>query len=196
MFLFKFGCLLANFVIFWVLTILVSHNCFPFTRIIMQHHTKTHHESMICPFDFWVKRSKVKVTMHWLQKIVLAHNCFPLQLSSWNFTRRLSVSWWCALLISGLKGQKSRSQCIDNWKWFWCIIAFPLHLQSWRLPMRIWLGLKKLKCLHWTLGVFVSLGQPYFNFSVTLAIYSVPPHTIQPFFILICWVAGINGRCG
>ena len=24
----------------------------------------------------------------------------------------------CVLLISGSKGQKSRSQCIDNWKWF------------------------------------------------------------------------------
>ena len=49
------------------------------------------------------------------------------------------MSWGCALLIWGRKGQMSRSQCIDYWNGFWHIIALPFHLPSWnfihRLPM-------------------------------------------------------------
>ena len=41
------------------------HNFFPFTPIIMKLHTKTPLEVRMCPKDFGVKRSKVKVTMHW-----------------------------------------------------------------------------------------------------------------------------------
>ena len=40
-----------------------AHNCFPFTPIIMKLHMQTPHESRMCPIDFEVKRSKVKVTM-------------------------------------------------------------------------------------------------------------------------------------
>ena len=47
------------------------HNWFPFTPIIMKLHTQTLHESRMCPIDFGVKRSKVKVTMHWLLQIVI-----------------------------------------------------------------------------------------------------------------------------
>ena len=47
-----------------------AHNCFPFTPIIMKLHMQTPHESRMCPIDFEVKRSKVKVTMHKLQKMV------------------------------------------------------------------------------------------------------------------------------
>ena len=46
------------------------HNCFPFTRIIMKLHMQTPHEARVCPIDFEVKRSKVKVTMHKLLKMV------------------------------------------------------------------------------------------------------------------------------
>ena len=46
------------------------HNCFPFTPIIMKLHMQTPHESRMCPIDFEVKRSKVKVTMHKLLKMV------------------------------------------------------------------------------------------------------------------------------
>ena len=41
-----------------------AHNCFPFTPIIMKLHMQTPHEARMCPIDFEVKRSKVKVTMH------------------------------------------------------------------------------------------------------------------------------------
>ena len=47
-----------------------AHNCFPFTPIIMKLHMQTPHESRMCPIDFEVKRSKVKVTMHKLLKMV------------------------------------------------------------------------------------------------------------------------------
>ena len=39
-----------------------ARNCFPFTPIIMKLHMQTPHESRMCPIDFEVKRSKVKVT--------------------------------------------------------------------------------------------------------------------------------------
>ena len=47
-----------------------AHNCFPFTPIIMNLHMQTPHEARMCPIDFEVKRSKVKVTMHKLLKMV------------------------------------------------------------------------------------------------------------------------------
>ena len=49
----------ASYVVF--LTTLV-------TFIIMKLHMQTTHESRMCPIDFEVKRSKVKVTMHKLLK--------------------------------------------------------------------------------------------------------------------------------
>ena len=47
-----------------------AHNCFPITPIIMKLHMQTPHESRMCPIDFEIKRSKVKVTMHKLLKMV------------------------------------------------------------------------------------------------------------------------------
>ena len=47
-----------------------AHNCFPFTPIIMKRHMQTPHEARMCPIDFEVKRSKVKVTMHKFLKMV------------------------------------------------------------------------------------------------------------------------------
>ena len=88
---------------------------------------------------------------------------FPLHLFSGNFIQRLPMSRGCALLISRWKGQRSRSQCIDNWKWFmswrmcpidlvskgrghnalitenglYRIIYFPSHLSSWNFICRL-----------------------------------------------------------
>ena len=47
-----------------------AHNCFPFTPIIMKLHMQTPHEARMCPIDFEVKRSKIKVTMPKLLKMV------------------------------------------------------------------------------------------------------------------------------
>ena len=64
----------SKFIDFWKW--LMSHNCFPFTPIIMTLHTKTPLEWRVCLMGVRVKRSKVKVTMQWLLFFV-AHNCFP-----------------------------------------------------------------------------------------------------------------------
>ena len=57
-----------------------AHNCFPFTPIIMKLHMQTPHEARMCPIDFEVKRSKVKVTMEiWISwKIVPAGGICPV----------------------------------------------------------------------------------------------------------------------
>ena len=41
-----------------------SHNCFPFTPIIMKLHTQTPDERRMCTSDCLVQRSKVKVTIY------------------------------------------------------------------------------------------------------------------------------------
>ena len=50
---------------------------------------------------------------------------FRLHLLSWYFIQRLPMSKGCVLLISGSKGKRSRSQCIDYWKWFMLHNCFP-----------------------------------------------------------------------
>ena len=45
----------------------------------MKLHMQTPHESRICPIDFEVKRSKVKVTMHKLLKNCLAGGIGPVR---------------------------------------------------------------------------------------------------------------------
>ena len=52
---------------------------------------------------------------------------FPLHLSSWNFTCRLAMRQGCALLISGSKDQRSRSNPLISGNGFLRITAFPLH---------------------------------------------------------------------
>ena len=61
----------------------------------------------------------------------------PLHLCLWNFTCSLPMSQVCALWTLGSKGQRSRSQCKDYWKWFLVHNCFPftpifmkLHMQS------------------------------------------------------------------
>ena len=56
---------------------LMSHNCFPFTPIIMELNTKTPHESRMCPMDVESKcqRSRSQCSDYW--KWFLAHYCFP-----------------------------------------------------------------------------------------------------------------------
>ena len=81
------------------------------------------------------------------------------------------MSRGCALWMSESKGQRSRSQCSDYWKWFLAHICFPftsaiikLHAQI-PFESRICLtdiGVKNLRSLNWLpRGVFVPLGQPH-----------------------------------
>ena len=128
---------------------LMLHNCFPFT-LIMKFHTKTPHEPRMCSMDFWVQRSrshcidywkwsmlhncfpKVKVTMHWLMKMDFGASL--LSLYTFHYETSYKNSPWvedvpCALLILVSKSQGHNALIPENW--FWCIIAFPLHLSSW-----------------------------------------------------------------
>ena len=115
-----------------------AHNCFPFTPILMKLHMQSPHESSMDPMKFGVKRSKVKVTMQGLLKMVFRRiTASPLHLSSWNFTCSLPMSQVWALWNSGSKGQRSRSQCKNYWKWFQAHNCFPfspilmkLYMQS------------------------------------------------------------------
>ena len=50
---------------------------------------------------------------------------FHLHLLSWNFKQRLPTTRRSALSILGSKDQRSRSQCIYNWKWFMSHNSFP-----------------------------------------------------------------------
>ena len=68
--------------------------------------------------------------------MIPAHNCFPFSPIFMKLHAKTPHEWRMSYWFWG---QRSRSQCIDNWKWLCCIIAFPLHLLSWnfiqRLPM-------------------------------------------------------------
>ena len=77
--------------------------------------------------------AKVKETIHWLIK---SHNAlfpenglwhiiaFPLHQQSWT-SHTDPMSWGCNLLISGSKGQRSRSQAINSWKLLMTHICVP-----------------------------------------------------------------------
>ena len=101
------------------------HYCFPFTPIIIKLYINTPHELRICPINFGVIRSKVKVTMPWFLKMVFVHNCFPFTANIIKHNKTCTLNCRCALLISGSKGQRPRSQCIDSWKWFMSDNCFP-----------------------------------------------------------------------
>ena len=73
----------------------------------------------------------------------------PLHLSSWNFTCSLPMSRVWTLWTLGSKGQRSRSQCKDYWKWFLVHNCFPI----WCITWIVWIGCRG--------GYFVPLGQPH-----------------------------------
>ena len=89
----------------------LAHNCFPFTTIVMKLNMQTLHEPCVCTLDIWGRRIKDLLKM-----VSCLHiTAFPLHLSSWNFRHKIYVGQGCAL---DFRDQRSRSQCIDYWKWF------------------------------------------------------------------------------
>ena len=113
----------------------LAHNCFPFTPILMKLHMQSPHESSMGPMKFGVKGQghNARITENGFRRITAS----PFHLSSWNFTCSLPMSRICALWNLGSKGQRSRSQCKDYWKWFQANNWFPftpifmkLHMQS------------------------------------------------------------------
>ena len=106
---------------------LFVHNCFPFTPNIMKLHKKTSLELHMCPIDFRVKRSKLKVTILNSWKYSMSHNCFPF-IHKYHKTSHKYAHWGFAILILGSKGQGHNALFTENG--LWCKTAFPLHLQS------------------------------------------------------------------
>ena len=90
------------------------------------------------PYGLWGQKVKgqghnARITENGFLRITAS----PLHLSSWNFTCSLPMSRVWALWTLGSKGQRSRSQCKDYWKWFLTHNCFPftpifmkLHMQS------------------------------------------------------------------
>ena len=111
----------------------LAHNCFPFTPIFMKLHMQSPHESSMDPMDFGVKGQghNARITEKGFWHITAS----PLHLSLWNLTCSLPMSQVC--VPYEIKGQRSRSQCKDYWKWFLAHNCFPftpifmkLHMQS------------------------------------------------------------------
>ena len=117
---------------------ILAHNCFPFTPVLMKLHMQSPYESEYGPYGLWGQKVKgqghnARIT----EKGFLRITASPLHLSLWNFICSLPVSQVCALWNIGSKGQRSRSQCKDYWKWFLAHNCFPftpilmkLHMQS------------------------------------------------------------------
>ena len=106
------------------------------------YHHETSHADLPWGKDvpYWFQGQRVKGQGH---SALLSGNgflcitAFPLHPWSQNFTGTLLLSQGCALLISGSKGQRSRSQCINYWKWLLAHNCYPfipmvtkLHRQS------------------------------------------------------------------
>ena len=66
----------------------------------------------------------------------------------WNFTLRLPMSRGCTRLILGSKNQRSRSQCIDYWKW-WISHSCSLSLnENWWFENHNAVGIKVIKMVY------------------------------------------------
>ena len=89
-----------------------AHNCFPFTPTLMKLNRHAPHN------QGWALLRLVKI-------VFMRLTASPLHLSSQNSIQRRPMSRGCVLLILGSKGQRSRSQCIDCWKWLLSRNCFP-----------------------------------------------------------------------
>ena len=68
-----------------------------------------------CDLLIWGQKVKGRGHNAWIiENGNLCKIAFSLHISSWNFTHRLLLCRGCGLLICRSKGQRSRSQCIDN----------------------------------------------------------------------------------
>ena len=106
----------------------MSHNFFRSTPNIMKLHAKTLRTFGMYPIDLGIKGQGhyALINENGLFRII----AFSLHQTSWNFTQRLHMNWWCALLIFGV--QRSRSQSIDCWKrlmWHNCFLSSPIIMK-------------------------------------------------------------------
>ena len=94
----------------------ISHNCFPFTHIIMNFIQRLPMSGgcALLILGFKGEVHHASITENELCCII----AFPLHVSSWDFIQIIHMSWVYVLLILGSKSQRSKSKCIDYWKWF------------------------------------------------------------------------------
>ena len=116
----------------------LAHNCFAFTPIFDETSHAVSPWVEYGPYGLWGQKFKgqghnARIT----ENGFLCITASPLHLSLWNFTCSLPMIQVCALWNLGSKGQRSRSQCKDYWKWFLAHNCFPftpifmkLHMQS------------------------------------------------------------------
>ena len=98
----------------------------------MKLHTLAPHESRMCPIDFGVKRSKVKVMAHgYFENGFRTITDSVINQWSWNFIHLLTMSQGCALLILRSKGQRSRSWRMVIENGFRKITDSIINLWSW-----------------------------------------------------------------
>ena len=122
-------------------------NGFPIAPIIMKLHTKTPHESRMCPIDFWVKRSRWQCIDYW--KWIMLHIFFPFT----PIIMKLHTETPHESRNFGSKSQRSRSQCIDSWKWFMLHNCFPFTSAIIKLYMYalMIMGSNVKVTMHWLL---------------------------------------------
>ena len=153
----------------------MSHNLFPFTSI-MKRKTNTPHKSRMCPMDFGVKRSKVKVTIHWLLNTINVAYLLPLYIYHHETSHKESP--WLEGVPYGCRGPKVKVTMQDYWKWFLLHSCFPftpiimkLHTKN-PLERRVcrigvWFKRSKVKVtMHWLLKMF--LAHNCFSFTSTI----------------------------
>ena len=107
--------------------VIFLHNCFPFTATIMKLYTQTHYQSRImCPIDLGLKGQRLMSHCIDYRKWFMLQNSFPITPIIMKLNIKFLMSWGCALLILGSKGQCHDALITENG--FWYIIALPLHL--------------------------------------------------------------------
>ena len=94
----------------------------------MKLHTKTPHESRMCPIDFKVKGQGHNAL---ITENGLLHNCFPFTPIIMKLhTKTPHESRICPIDFRGQKVQGQGHNALITENGLCCIIAFPLHLSS------------------------------------------------------------------
>ena len=107
---------------------ILAHNCFPFYTYLDETSHAVSPWVEYGPYGLWGQKVKgqghnARITENGFLRITAS----PLHLSLWNFTCSLPMSQVSALWNLGSKGQRSRSQCKDYWKWFLAHKLLPFY---------------------------------------------------------------------
>ena len=114
-----------------------ANNWFPFTPIFMKTSHAVSPWVEYGPYGLWGQKVKgqgynARITENGFWRITAS----PFHRSSWNLTCNLPMSRVWTLWTLGSKGQRSRLQCKDYWKWFLAHNCFPLPQIFMKLNMQ------------------------------------------------------------